>query len=273
MERELSALARDGYVVIERLLGSREIAGVRRALIPHLDGTHMGRNRFEGLRSQRVYALLAKSAVFAALVSHPDVLALLDHLLEPNYLLSGALAIQIEPGEDRQRLHFDDGFYGIPRPRPSVSITTIWAIDHFTETNGATEIIPGSHLWADELPQPDDPRIRKVVMPAGSVVVFHGTLWHRGGANASAAPRLAITPQYCQPWARQQETMVLAVPRDVVAGYPRRIQELIGYGIHPPFMGHVNGLHPARLIDPRYRERDRVDARRAAELLELERRP
>ena len=48
-------------------------------------------------------------------------------------------------------------------------------------------------------------------MPAGSVVVFLGTLWHRGGANRSDRSRLAITPQYCEPWARQQEQMVLSV--------------------------------------------------------------
>lgn len=269
LRSELDALATDGSVVLRNVLTVHEIEAARRALAPYLDGTHMGRNRFEGLRTQRVYALLAKASVFADLISHPRILGLLDYLLEPNYLLSAALAIQLEPGEDRQPLHFDDAFYSwIPRPRRAVSISVIWAIDEFTERNGATEIIRGSHLWAAQRPAADDPRIENVVMPAGSAVVFQGTLWHRGGANRSEASRLAITPQYCQPWARQQENMSLAVPLDVVSGYPRRVQELLGYSIHPPFMGHVNGLHPARLIDPNYPERDRTDARRAAALLE-----
>jgi ectoine hydroxylase-related dioxygenase (phytanoyl-CoA dioxygenase family) len=266
---ELDALATDGVVVLERVLGERDITAIKDALAPYLDRTHMGRNRFEGLRSQRVYALLAKSAVFADLVSHPRVLRLLDYLLEPNYLLSAALAIQLDPGEDCQVLHFDDAFYRwISRPRRAVSISSIWAIDDFTETNGATEVIRGSHHWANERPADDDDRIEKIIMPMGSVMVFQGTLWHRGGANRSDAPRLAISPQYCQPWARQQENMTLAVPFDVAASYPRRVQELIGYSIYPPFMGHVNGMHPARLIDPNYRQRDRVEARRATEILE-----
>ena len=104
-----------------------------------------------------------------------------------------------------------------------------------------------------------------------AVVVFLGTVWHRGGANAADRPRLGITPQYCQPWARQLENMVLAVPQDVAATYPRRVQELLGYSIHPPLMGYVNGMHPARLIDPEYGKRDRVEARRAAEIFDRRR--
>lgn len=265
---ELSALDVDGFVILERVLGREELARIRTALEPHLQATPLGRNRFEGLRTRRVYALCAKDRAFADLVSHPRLLRLLDHILEPNYLLSAAIAIHLGPGSEAQEFHADDLSYHIPRPRPAVGVTTIWAIDDFTADNGATEVIPGSHRWGEERPTPHDVRARKIIMPAGSVVVFPGTLWHRGGANTTDQPRLAITPQYCQPWARQFENMSLAVPLDVAAGYPRRVQELLGFSIHPPLMGYVNGLHPARLIDPDYRKRERVEARRAADILE-----
>jgi ectoine hydroxylase-related dioxygenase (phytanoyl-CoA dioxygenase family) len=85
-------------------------------------------------------------------------------------------------------------------------------------------------------------------MPAGSVVIFVGTLWHGGGANQSAAPRCGISNQYAQPWARQQENFTLAVPRERAARMSARVQELLGYSIHPPFMGHVGGSHPKRLL-------------------------
>jgi ectoine hydroxylase-related dioxygenase (phytanoyl-CoA dioxygenase family) len=266
---ELDALATDGFVVLERVLNAAEMTAIRTALEPYLQGRHYGRNRFEGLRTQRVYALLAKDPVFGDLVSHPRVLGLLDGLLEPNYLLSAALAIHLGPGEDAQQFHYDDGSYHIPRPRSAVGGSAIWAIDDFTLDNGATEVIPGSHRWGDdERPLADDPRARKIVMPAGSVVVFQGTLWHRGGGNRTDRPRLAITPQYCQPWARQLENMTLAVPLETAARYPRRVQELLGFSIHPPLMGYVDGMHPARLIDPDFRKRERVEARTAARLLE-----
>jgi ectoine hydroxylase-related dioxygenase (phytanoyl-CoA dioxygenase family) len=143
-------------------------------------------------------------------------------------------------------------------------VSACWAIDEFTDTNGATEIIPGSHTWGDDavadayfaetfmngkrVPVVDHPGLQKVVMPAGSLMLTPGTLWHRGGANNSQASRLAITPQYCVAWGRQMESMLLSVPPHIVAKYPERIQQLLGYSIHPPFMGHVNGIHPKKLL-------------------------
>jgi len=78
--------------------------------------------------------------------------------------------------------------------------------------------------------------LRPAVMPSGSAIVLLGTLWHRGGANRSTAPRLALSTQYCEPWARQQEN-TRSDPAAVVTTFSERVQELIGYSIHPPFMG------------------------------------
>ena len=195
---DLSRLDEQGYVVIERAVATDVLDQVRAELAPWLgEERHLGRNDFEGFRTNRVYGLLAKVPSEAALVLHPRVLAILDALLLPNYLLSANLAINLLPGETAQQLHVDDGFYQIARPRRAVSISTIWAIDDFTVDNGATEVIPGSHRWGEDLPAAADGLLVPVEMPAGSVVVFTGTLWHRGGANRTDRPRLAITPQYC----------------------------------------------------------------------------
>ena len=85
-------------------------------------------------------------------------------------------------------------------------------------------------------------------MPSGSLMIAKGTLWHRGGANRSQKPRLIITPQYCPGWTRTLENMSLAVPPAIAATLPERARELIGYSIHPPFMGYVDGMHPARRL-------------------------
>jgi ectoine hydroxylase-related dioxygenase (phytanoyl-CoA dioxygenase family) len=242
----------DGYVVIERAVDDDVLGRIRAELAPYLgEGAHRGRNDFEGYATNRVYALLAKAPSVAELVEHPDVVAFLDELLLPDCLLSANLAINLLPGETRQNLHTDDSFYPVPRPRQAIGVSAIWAIDDFTADNGATQVIPGSHRWGTEVPEPEDARIVDVVMPAGSVVVFLGTLWHRGGANRSEHPRLAITPQYCEPWARPQEQMVLSVGQAAAAFSPR-VRTMLGFGIYPPFMGHVNGLHPLRVIDPAY---------------------
>ena len=79
-------------------------------------------------------------------------------------------------------------------------------------------------------------------------MVHMGTLVHGGGANNSDADRLGISIQYAAPWARQQENFMIALGIDGARDLPERLQELIGYSIHPPFMGMVDGRHPKKLL-------------------------
>ena len=195
--------------------------------------------------------LLAKAPSIAELVEHPVVLPILDALLLPNFLLSANLAINLHPGETEQAWHIDDGFYPVPRPRPAIGVSTIWAIDDFTRQNGATQVIVGSHRWGDERP-PDYVPFVDVVMPAGSVVVFAGTLWHRGGADPlSAAASLPSRRSTASLGACPQEQMVLSVGH-AATQYSERVRSMLGFAIHPPFMGHVDGLHPLRVLDVGY---------------------
>ena len=61
--------------MLEKVLSAQEVATIRAALAPYLQGEHMGRNDFEGFHSERVYALLAKDPAVALLVEHPRLLA------------------------------------------------------------------------------------------------------------------------------------------------------------------------------------------------------
>ncbi len=145
-----------------------------------------------------------------------------------------------------------------------ISISTIAAVDAFTVDNGGTEIIPGSHLWGEDWRDRAAVAPRKTVtLPAGACVVFSGTLVHRGGANRSSAPRLAFSNQYCQPWARQQENFLQGVPVEVARRMPRRLQEMLGYSIYPPFMGQLTASHPAKLLEPTFENRVEAQARAA----------
>ncbi|WP_343601578.1 phytanoyl-CoA dioxygenase family protein [Mycobacterium sp.] len=246
VEADGAALDRDGYVVWENLLDPEQCRQIRDVVTPWLGNT--GRNTFEGRRTQRIYSLLSRTRVCDRLVDHPRVLAQLDRLLMPNCLLSALQAINIQPGESAQLAHHDDGFYPIPRPRAPLAAATIWAIDDFTADNGATVLYPGSHRWGRRRPGPDDHAL-PVVMPAGSCVFFDGTLWHGGGANTTTRDRLAVTAQYCQPWLRPMEAFTLSVPRDIARAVSDDIRRMIGYSIHPPFVGAVDGLHPLRLLE------------------------
>ncbi|WP_094289118.1 phytanoyl-CoA dioxygenase family protein [Mycobacterium lehmannii] len=246
VDADMAALDRDGYLIWENLLSDDECRQIKATVAPWL--SHTGRNSFEGHRTQRIYSLLSRTRGCDRLVDHPRVLAVLDRLLMDNYLLSALQAINIQPGETAQLPHHDDGFYPIPRPRAPLAAATMWAIDDFTADNGATVLYPGSHRWGRRRPERGDPAI-PVVMPAGSCVFFVGTLWHGGGANTTDKARLAVTAQYCQPWLRPMEAFTLSISRDTAREVSDDIRRMIGYSIHPPFVGAVDGLHPLRLLE------------------------
>lgn len=257
LDTHLQRIRIDGYTIVEKLLEQPALEQIKTELAPYLQHEKMGRNDFEGLCTERVYALLSKAPSIAQIIEHPFILSMLDEVLPKNYLLSAALAINVHPGETPQPFHIDDSAGGLqlPKPRRAFGYSTIWAFDDFTIDNGATEVVPGSHHWpSDRQPRRDE--VVQVIMPAGSVVVFDGTLLHRGGANRADTNRLGITPQYCAPGLRQIENMVLAVPPLQAARYSERIQNMLGYNIiEPGFMGYVDGMHPKRLIDPTYQGR------------------
>lgn len=257
-----------GFVVFPAIMPGEQIAAQRAALTPFLDADVRGRNVFEGVESNRIYAMLGKDPIFADMITHPLQLAFAERELGKSCLLSACLAINLHPGETVQPWHMDDDHCRQPLPRKALGVSTFWTIDPMTEDNGATEVIPGSHKWgkvnlagansqADFSSRGDGnqdhdpgahPETVKAVMPAGSLMIAKGNLWHRGGANKSDRSRLIVTPQYCPGWMRPLETMLLAVPPEKAANLPKRAQELLGYSIHEPFMGYVDGMHPGRAI-------------------------
>lgn len=244
LEAQHADLMRDGFVIIENLVNEQQLERLREESRLWLDKP--GRNSFEGERTQRLYGLPEKCRGADDFIVHPLILAHLDRLLKPNYLLSQAQVINILSGSPAQPLHTDDGFYPWPSPKPVLSVATVFAIDDFTEDNGATVAIPGSHLWGEgRFPTDSDLRV-KAVMPAGSCILFLGNLWHGGGENYSGESRMAFTGQYCEPYLRTQENYFLSVSKDTAAAVSEDMRRLLGYSIHPPFMGMVNGMHPKR---------------------------
>ena len=244
------------YPVLPALMDAGQLAEYRRALQPYVD-FFRGRNDFEGIKTERIYTLIARGQVFEDIATDPRLMALIGRFLQPNFLLSASHSISLNPGETAQSLHTDDGFYRQPRPRPPIGISVIGAIDDFTRANGATEVVPGSHRWGDPgaADRPNDlAEIEKLVVPmeipAGAALVFFGTLIHRGGANITDRPRLAFTNQYCEPWARPQENFWLSVPREMVREMAPAAQTLLGYEIAPPFLGMVTASHPSKALEP-----------------------
>ena len=255
-----------GYVIIEDVLSPSDCDDYRQILEHFMAVSPTGRNVFEGTSSHRLYALLAKSDRFAGMIEHPFALAFAEHFLGESCLLSACLSINLHPGETVQPWHTDDGHISVPQPHGVFGISVFWALDDTTDMNGATEVLPFSHQWdtpyiAGRLQDEHfgqredlfdtsqrDIACVKATMKAGSLMIMRSDVWHRGGANQTDTDRLIVTPQYCAGWARPLETMLLAVPPETVARLPSRTQALLGYSIHTPFMGYVDGMHPSRVL-------------------------
>jgi ectoine hydroxylase-related dioxygenase (phytanoyl-CoA dioxygenase family) len=121
------------------------------------------------------------------------------------------------------------------------------ALDDYTATNGATVIVPDSHTW-DSKRVPSREETIPVIMPSGSIIYFVSTLWHGGGANTSNESRLALTAQYCQPWIRPMENLILAVDWEKLDDIPEKLVGMLGYKVGNPFIGFVNGGSPRAAV-------------------------
>ena len=243
----------DGFAVLERAIEPELVEGLTTAIDRCLAALAVpfGPNDFLGTRTRRLFNLLAREPSFARVPVHDAVLPVVERVLDPECLLSSLTAVEIGPGETAQPLHADDGSIPLARPHAPITCTAIWALTDFSGENGGTRVVPGSHL-EDHAPRKDerDAPSRPTVMPAGSVLVYHGSLWHGGGANTSGARRLAIICNYCAGWVRQEECQLLALPREQVAGFPPRLQALVGYGTYRGLLGHVDQRSPAEWVDP-----------------------
>lgn len=247
VESIVQGLRRDGVVIVEGVLDPAAVGVMRTELDRVLADTPTGRNGFEGFATKRVYRLFAKTRAFDEWAIHPVMLGVLDEILG-HYQLSAPAGIQIGPGEPAQVLHRDDSVYPLPEPHPDVVLNTMWALDDFTVDNGATRFVPGSQAWVPGRRATLDDAAVQAEMSAGSVAFYTGSIWHGGGANHTDHPRLGVILEYVAGWLRPQENHVVGVAPATVADLPERLQELLGYGIFPPFLGYVDGRHPRRFL-------------------------
>jgi ectoine hydroxylase-related dioxygenase (phytanoyl-CoA dioxygenase family) len=205
-------------------------------------------NLFEGVKTTRIYNLLVHGDLYQRIPIHPNVLPVVEQVLDPGLLISSLSSIAIGPDESEQMIHADDQLIPIPKPHPPIICNTMWAITDFTEENGATRLVPGTHL-SDHSPEPflhyDS---IPATMPKGSVLVWVGSLWHGGGANHTDERRVGIAMNYCAGFMRQQENQQLGIPVEIARTFPRRLQELVGYSIYNGLVGHIDKQHPGKLI-------------------------
>ncbi len=250
IDEHLRRIAEDGYTILPNAIQSDLVHEIddRLSALEHDLAIEPAKNLFEGTETIRIYNLLAHGRTFEQIPTHPHVLPVVERVLDPGLLISSLSSIAIRPDERAQPIHADDQLIPLARPHIPIICNTMWAITDFTEANGATRLIPGSHL-RDDAPNPLEPYDTIAAeMSAGSVLVWVGSLWHGGGANQTDQRRVGIAMNYCAGYIRQQENQQLGLPVDLVATFPRRLQELVGYSVYNGLIGHIDKQHPAKYV-------------------------
>ncbi|MDX2073941.1 MAG: phytanoyl-CoA dioxygenase family protein [Alphaproteobacteria bacterium] len=246
----LESLDHNGYVIIKNALQVGSLKQLQIDLEPHFEMRPDSKAHFFGFKTKRIEALFSKSVVAQDMATHPLIYELVHHVLGANcdsIQINLTQGIRINPGEHAQILHPDSALYPISNKPFEFIMNAIWAYSDFTKDNGATQLVPGSHKWVEGR----EPKADEVVyaeMPAGSVLVYAASLLHGGGANISQQPRTGIAIGYCLGWLRQSENQYLSYPPAIAKTFPEELQHLIGYNVHRPNLGWVNGHDPKILL-------------------------
>ncbi len=249
-----AALAADGCVIVDELVSPTVMDALRAELEPYLEATAFGPDDFSGHHTRRTGALIARSPTARDLVMHPLVLGTVPLVLEgaTNFQLHLTQMIAIGPDEPAQPLHRDQwafDFFPFP-PGYEVQCNTIWAASDFTEANGATRFVPGSHT-ADDKQRFDPADAECAEMAKGSVLLYTGALYHGGGANSSDEVRYGCNITYNRGWLRQEENQYLSVPLQLARELPLEMQKLIGYDRGAYALGYVDDLRdPIEVLRP-----------------------
>ena len=240
-------IGRVGYTIVDNAIDAdtrlellEDLARIEAAL--HIKPAG---NSFEGSATTRVYNLLAHGPLWQAVPVQREVLAIVDGVLDAECLISSLSSIAIAAGETPQPIHADDQLHQMAKPHAPTVCNSMWALTDFTAANGATRLVPGSHLFDHNPPYQPEVETIPAEMVAGSVLVWHGSLWHGGGANSTDETRVGIAMNYCAGWIRQQENQQLGLPIELVTQFAPRLQELCGFGTYSGLIGHIEKQSPA----------------------------
>jgi hypothetical protein len=249
----IEALDRDGVAMVSGVIAPALLTSLNAEFDQLIAGAQPGTPNhvewlidFMGHRTVRIDGLPGKSRSFVELLQNPLALELADHYLLPSclhYLLSTAQLIEIQSDEKTQYLHRDDAAW-IYRPMPTardvapgpatqqLEVVVLYALSEFTADNGATRVVPGSHLWPDNR-KPQAPEVVVAEMPAGSAIFYLGKTLHGGGPNRTRdTMRRGLFYSFSLGWLRTKENFFLSTPIETVREMPERVQGLLGFDTH-----------------------------------------
>ena len=211
-EVERKFLDEQGYLVIRDVLSPDQVKAFSSRLdeLVKLEGEDAGKEVHQEEGTDRLANLIDKDPMFEVCITHPKLLAAIAHVINKDFKHSSLNSRASLPGAGHQRFHTDYDKLVKPGEWGRVACNSIWLLDDFNKTNGATRVVPGSH-WKEKTPRDEmedtyamHPEQIQLIAPAGTVVVFNAHLWHGGSKNQSSTSRHAMHCFFCQREDEQQ---------------------------------------------------------------------
>ncbi|HEY5198521.1 MAG TPA: phytanoyl-CoA dioxygenase family protein [Solirubrobacteraceae bacterium] len=233
----LEGLRTDGFAIVEDVIPGPLIERIRGAMYAVRERilADVGPERLRRAGELGVLRLmLAYDESFCDLLELEQVLSVVDATVSPTAIMHLQNGLILPPAARSGNAgHFQTTFHrDFPRHLEGyvASVNTFLAIDEFTELNGATLLVPGSHQRADP-PDLDEMAASAIpaLCPAGSMIAFDSTLWHAAGENRSDRDRLAINQQFTRSFVKQQIDYVRALGDAAVLRQRPRTQQLLGW--------------------------------------------
>ncbi|GED99559.1 hypothetical protein nbrc107696_45720 [Gordonia spumicola] len=273
-DEAITILAEDGVVRLPNLLSEEQLDQVRADILPAMDATPSGTDEyFAGTSTRRLGRIFKHTRALDSTALNPVFQGAAQHFLcppkgmwygqdrvdeTPTLQIGATQCIQIRPGQGLQPLHRDDSIFYTVHPGPTDAIGMMMAVSDFTEENGATRVIPGSHLWDDER-MPTVEETIPAEMTAGSAVMWLGGTYHGGGQNRTVdSDRTGVIFGICRGYLRQEENHYLSMTLDEAREIPGEILGLLGYAASNPYMGWVE--YNGEMADPGVVLGDTADA-------------
>ncbi|MCB1693703.1 MAG: phytanoyl-CoA dioxygenase family protein [Pseudomonadales bacterium] len=231
------ALTSDQLDAVRSRLEVQANAEVREGCSYHDGGSPDGRSA----PNQRIWNLINKGEVFREIACASHSLELVKHMLGPDILLSSMTCNIARDGGVPMALHSDQNYIPVTTPYPAV-VDIAWMVTDFTDDNGGTRVVPGSHKWG-RYPNPGE-QVETVAAtgPAGTALIFDGRLWHGTGANKTNAPRYGLFTYYCRAFIRQQENFSLSLSPDVIPLCSQELLALLGFQVWHT-LGMIEGTY------------------------------
>ncbi len=240
---EKAFLDQNGYLNLGKLLSDEDLERVQQRITELLaeEGENAGRELAASkyirhpkeAGADRLADLVNKGAEFDIFYTHPRVLAAIAHVVQQPFKLSSLNYRAAKPGMGLQKLHADSqeavaaGHFKV--------CNSIWLLDDFSKANGATRIVPGTHL-SEKMPQDvlEDPwatHPHEIIIEAeaGTVVIFNSHTWHGGTTNRTDRPRRAIHSYFCRhdvPQQIDQQRYILPETRARIGEAAQRVLDV-----------------------------------------------